>query len=176
MKKKVSLAQAMINHPKILLLDEPTANLDPTSRQEILETVREMVEKDKLTVFISSHVLTELETVISHVIMISHGKIILDAPIHEAQEMFKKGILIVDTSDNEAVYRALKDRYQCSVVDEGLRLMSDDMNQLKQDVVAEVYWRNLTLNLMQEEVMSLDSLYKHIMEGNGHESDNKENA
>ena len=90
--------------------------------------------------------------------------------------MFKKGILIVDTSDNEAVYRALKDRYQCSVVDEGLRLMSDDMNQLKQDVVAEVYWRNLTLNLMQEEVMSLDSLYKHIMEGNGHESDNKENA
>ena len=176
MKKKVSLAQAMINHPKILLLDEPTANLDPTSRQEILETVREMVEKDKLTVFISSHVLTELETVISHVIMISHGKIILDAPIHEAQEMFKKGILIVDTSDNEAVYRALKDRYQCSVVDEGLRLMSDDMNQLKQDVVAEVYWRYLTLNLMQEEVMSLDSLYKHIMEGNGHESDNKENA
>ena len=90
--------------------------------------------------------------------------------------MFKKGILIVDTNDNEAVYRALKDRYQCSMVDEGLRLMSDNMNQLKQDVVAEVYWRNLTLNLMQEEVMSLDSLYKHIMEGNDHESDNKENA
>ena len=40
MKKKVSLAQAMIHHPKVLLLDEPTANLDPTSRQDILDAVR----------------------------------------------------------------------------------------------------------------------------------------
>ena len=121
----------MINHPKVLLLDEPTANLDPTSRQEILETVRNMVENEKLTVMISSHVLTELETVISHVIMISHGKIILDAPIHEAQEMFKKGILIVNTSDNDTVYEALKDHYQCTVIEEGLRFMSENMEQLK---------------------------------------------
>ena len=75
MKKKVSLAQAMIHDPKILLLDEPTANLDPTSRMEILDTVRSMVNERKLTVLISSHVLTELETVIDHVIMINHGKI-----------------------------------------------------------------------------------------------------
>ncbi len=176
MKKKVSLAQAMINHPKVLLLDEPTANLDPTSRQEILDTVRDMVENEKLTVLISSHVLTELETVISHVIMISHGKIILDAPIHEAQEMFKKGILIVNTNDNDTVYEALKDHYQCTVIDEGLRFMAENMEQLKKDIVTLAYTKGLILNLLQEEVMSLDALYKHIMEGNNHESDNKENA
>ncbi|MBE6104407.1 MAG: ABC transporter ATP-binding protein, partial [Erysipelotrichaceae bacterium] len=54
MKKKVSLAQSMIHRPKVLLLDEPTANLDPTSRQEILDTVRKMVEEEHLTVLISS--------------------------------------------------------------------------------------------------------------------------
>ena len=176
MKKKVSLAQAMINHPKVLLLDEPTANLDPTSRQEILDTVRDMVENEKLTVMISSHVLTELETVISHVLMISHGKIILDAPIHEAQEMFKKGILIVSTSNDESVMNALKDRYQCTVEEEGLRFVSENMEQLKRDIVAQVFTRGLTLNKLSEEVMSLDALYKHIMEGDNHESDHKENA
>ena len=176
MKKKVSLAQAMINYPKVLLLDEPTANLDPTSRQEILETVRDMVEKEHLTVFISSHVLTELETVISHVIMINHGKIILDAPIHEAQEMFKKGILNVNTDNNELLNEQLGSKYQCTVTEEGLRFVSDDMSGLKQDIVSCVFNNHMTLNLLQEEVLSLDSLYKRIMEGNTHESDNKENA
>ena len=177
MKKKVSLAQAMIHRPKILLLDEPTANLDPTSRQEILETVRKLVEEEHLTVLISSHVLTELETVIGHVLMINHGKLILDAPIHEAQEMFKNGILIVDTTDNEMIFNHFSGRYTCRADGEGLRISAPDMNAVKKEIVRFVYEHDLTLNTLKEEVLSLDSLYKQIMEGEvSHEGDNKENA
>lgn len=61
MKKKVGLIQAMMHKPEILLLDEPTANLDPTSRYEIIQTLKRLVKQRKMTVLISSHVLTELE-------------------------------------------------------------------------------------------------------------------
>ena len=165
MKKKVSLAQSMIHRPKVLLLDEPTANLDPTSRQGILDTVRKMVEEENLTVLISSHVLTELETIINHVIMIDHGHIILDAPIHEAQEKFKQGILLVDTSNNDLLLEKLASRYEYRIEEEDIRFNTIEIEQLKKDIVGIVYNENLTLNMLKEEVLSLDSLYKQIMEG-----------
>jgi ABC-2 type transport system ATP-binding protein len=149
----------------VLLLDEPTANLDPTSRQEILDTVRKMVEEENLTVLISSHVLTELETIINHVIMIDHGHIILDAPIHEAQEKFKQGILLVDTSNNDLVLEKLANRYEYRIEEEDIRFNTVEIEQLKKDIVGIVYNENLTLNMLKEEVLSLDSLYKQIMEG-----------
>ena len=164
MKKKVSLAQAMIHEPKILLLDEPTANLDPSSRQEILETVRKLVDEKNLTVIISSHVLTELETVINHVLMIDHGKLILDAPIHKAQEMFSQGILVVNTSDDELLQARLPE-YEFARSEEGLRIQTADMDSLKRKIVEIVYKENMMLNTLTEEVLSLDSLYKQVMEG-----------
>ena len=177
MKKKVSLAQAMIHHPKILLLDEPTANLDPTSRQEILDTVRRMVQDEHLTVMISSHVLTELETVISHVLMIDHGKLILNAPIAEAQEMFKQGILWVDTNDNEKLLSGLAGTYNAELVPgEGVRITTKEMDALKKDVVRLVYSGGMQLNRLSEEVLSLDSLYRQMMEGEKNGSDTEKDA
>jgi len=175
MKKKVSLAQAMIHRPKILLLDEPTANLDPTSRQEILDTVRRMVGDEHLTVLISSHVLTELETVISHVLMIDHGRLILNAPIHEAQEMFKQGVLWVDCSDNKKLLSQLEG-YKGELFEEGIRLQASDMQALKNDVVRLIYTDGLTLNKLSEEVLSLDSLYKQMMEVENDVRDTEKNA
>ncbi len=177
MKKKVSLAQAMIHNPKVLLLDEPTANLDPTSRQDILDTVRKMVDEQHMTVFISSHVLTELETIINHVVMIEHGKIILNAPIHEAQEKFKQGILWVDTSDNDRLFEQLKDRYSCRMEENMLRITTKEMQQLKNEIVSFVYNNQIDLIRLNEETISLDTLYKQIMEGeNEDESNIQKNA
>ena len=135
MKKKVSLAQAMIHDPKILLLDEPTANLDPTSRMEILNTVRTMVKDRNLTVLISSHVLTELETVIDHVVMINHGKLIMDEEISTAQEKFKQGILVVSCNNNELLFEKLVGKYTVETARDSIRITADDVNNLKKEVV-----------------------------------------
>ena len=90
MKKKVGLIQAMMHKPEILLLDEPTANLDPTSRYEIIQTLKRLVKQRKMTVLISSHVLTELEMIIDHVIMINKGHVVLNQPIDVVQNEFDK--------------------------------------------------------------------------------------
>ncbi|HPW52873.1 MAG TPA: ABC transporter ATP-binding protein [Erysipelotrichaceae bacterium] len=165
MKKKVSLAQAMIHDPEILLLDEPTANLDPTSRMEILNTVRSMVQDRNLTVLISSHVLTELETVIDHVIMINHGKLIMDESIATAQEKFKQGILVVSCDNNELLYEKLEGRYSIEKAKGSIRITTADVNALKKDVVKTIFENDLVLNVLHEEVLSLDLLYKQALEG-----------
>jgi ABC-type multidrug transport system ATPase subunit len=164
MKKKIGLAQAMISHPSILLLDEPTANLDPTSRQEILSIVRQMVHEQHLTVIISSHVLTELQMIIDHVIMIDHGKLILDAPIAEAQQTFNQGVLIVQTDHDEQLALALAD-YKSDRNEQGsLRFHTDQLALLKKQIVKIVYENGWQLNRLSEEELSLDNLYKQMME------------
>lgn len=165
MKKKVSLAQAMIHDPQVLLLDEPTANLDPTSRMEILETVRSMVDEKKLTVLISSHVLTELETVIDHVIMINHGKIVMDEDIASAQQKFKQGIIVVKTSDNQLLLEKLENKYPYEKQDDDLRFHPSESDGLRKDIVKIVYENDLILSKMDEEFLSLDSLYKQALKG-----------
>ncbi|MGI6582215.1 MAG: ABC transporter ATP-binding protein [Erysipelotrichaceae bacterium] len=165
MKKKVSLAQAMIHDPQILLLDEPTANLDPSSRMEILDTVRKMVQERKLTVLISSHVLTELETVIDHVVMINHGKLIMDEDIVTAQEKFKQGILVVSCNNNDLLLEKLENKYDVEKSKDSIRIMTSDVNILKKEVVKVIFENDLILNVLHEEVLSLDLLYKQALEG-----------
>lgn len=165
MKKKVSLAQAMIHDPQILLLDEPTANLDPSSRMEILDTVRKMVQERKLIVLISSHVLTELETVIDHVVMINHGKLIMDEDIVTAQEKFKQGILVVSCNNNDLLLEKLENKYDVEKSKDSIRIMTSDVSILKKEVVKVIFENDLILNVLHEEVLSLDLLYKQALEG-----------
>ncbi|MBQ4253860.1 MAG: ABC transporter ATP-binding protein [Erysipelotrichaceae bacterium] len=167
MKKKISLAQAMIHEPEILLLDEPTANLDPTARFEILETIRMLVKSRQMTVLISSHVLTELQTIITDVIMLEKGKLILAASLEEAQKMFNKGILIVDTDNNAQLCENLRDKYSVENTDGVLKFSAEDLSGIKREVVREVYENGWMLNSMSEEKITLESLYKQVMEGEG---------
>ncbi|MFQ9921956.1 MAG: ABC transporter ATP-binding protein [Beduini sp.] len=166
MKKKVGLIQAMIHDPEILLLDEPTANLDPTSRMEIIDTLKKLVTQKKMTVLISSHVLTELEMIIDHVIMINKGRIVLDQPLSEVQEVFNKEILQVSCSDNQQMMDYLtKQGYECSLLKEKIRIKAADKQACKQSIVEFVYQNHFTLNLLQEEAVTLENLYKQLVEG-----------
>ena len=58
MKQKAGLAQALIHEPEILILDEPTANLDPLGRASLIKKIRGLVDERGLTVFVSSHILS----------------------------------------------------------------------------------------------------------------------
>lgn len=166
MKKKVGLIQAMIHDPEILLLDEPTANLDPTSRMEIIETLKRLVNQKKMTVLISSHVLTELEMIIDHVIMINKGRIVLDQPLSQVQEVFNKEILLVSCSDNQMLEDYLVELgYDCTRVKDKMNIKASDKTVCKQHVVEFIYQKHLTLDLLQEEAVTLENLYKQLVEG-----------
>jgi ABC-2 type transport system ATP-binding protein len=75
-RQRVGLAQAMIHDPEILILDEPTAGLDPNQISEIRDLIRQLGRKK--TVILSSHILSEVEATCDRVVIIHHGKVVAD--------------------------------------------------------------------------------------------------
>lgn len=76
MKQRLGLASALLNHPKLLILDEPINGLDPQGIMELRQIVRDLSKKDKMTVLISSHILAEVGQMCDRIIMIDQGKIV----------------------------------------------------------------------------------------------------
>lgn len=75
--KKFEIAMAMSHHPKLIIMDEPTANLDPLARNEVLEILQERIEEDNATVFFSTHITSDLDKIGDYLIFIYKGEIFL---------------------------------------------------------------------------------------------------
>ncbi|HEM4105148.1 ABC transporter ATP-binding protein [Streptococcus suis] len=81
MKQRLALAFALVKKPKILLLDEPTNGLDPAGIHEIRELIVQLAKEKGLTVFISSHILLEIEHIADRVGIINHGRLVYEGEI-----------------------------------------------------------------------------------------------
>lgn len=75
MKQRLKLAQALVHDPKILFLDEPTSTLDPHGRMEVLELIRDISTNKDIQVLISSHILADIESICSSVVILNKGKV-----------------------------------------------------------------------------------------------------
>ncbi|QKQ99450.1 ABC transporter ATP-binding protein [Metallosphaera tengchongensis] len=93
--QRVQLASALLKEPELIVADEPTANLDPKARSEFYDLVRRL-SKRGVTLFISSHILSELEKVVTHVVFISQGKVTFSGRINEAMNAGEEIYLLVD--------------------------------------------------------------------------------
>lgn len=83
MKQRLALAFALVKKPKILLLDEPTNGLDPAGIHEIRELIVKLAKEEGLTVFISSHILPEVEHIADRVGIINQGRLVYEGNIEE---------------------------------------------------------------------------------------------
>jgi ABC-2 type transport system ATP-binding protein len=75
MKQRLKLAQALVHDPKLLFLDEPTSNLDPRGRLEILELIKDIATGNGIQVLISSHILSDIESVCGSVVILNKGRV-----------------------------------------------------------------------------------------------------
>ena len=98
MKQRLAIAAALLGNPSILILDEPTNGLDPNGIIEIRQLIRKLVEERGKTVFISSHLLSEVEKMVSHIGIINRGKLLFQGTIEELNNLSKKQ-LEIQTND-----------------------------------------------------------------------------
>ena len=83
MRKKLEIITAISHHPKLLILDEPTSGLDPVARTEITNIFQKFIENDNCSIFLSSHITTDLERIADYITFINNGKIILSKTTNE---------------------------------------------------------------------------------------------
>jgi ABC-2 type transport system ATP-binding protein len=76
--QKIGLAQAMINEPKVLFLDEPTAGLDPLGRYEFLQHIKHLAKNKGVTVMFSTHILSDIESVCESVAILHRGRLVAE--------------------------------------------------------------------------------------------------
>jgi ABC-2 type transport system ATP-binding protein len=84
-RQRVGLAQAIVHEPEVLVLDEPTAGLDPVQIAEIRNVIRDLADEEGRTVILSTHILPEVEAICRRVLLISYGEIRVDGPLEEVR-------------------------------------------------------------------------------------------
>ncbi len=89
----INLAKALINQPELLILDEPTASLDPENAFHARGIIQQTAAQTGMTVFITSHNMPEIEKIADRVLFISEGRIVADASPSDLRDQFKAGDL-----------------------------------------------------------------------------------
>jgi ABC-2 type transport system ATP-binding protein len=107
MRQRLGVARCLLADPLLLILDEPTNGLDPGGIQEFREMIRAMVEQEGRTVFLSSHLLDEVEKICDHAAIVDRGKIITQGAIAELAEGSAQHELIVGADDMERALSVL---------------------------------------------------------------------
>lgn len=106
MKQRLGLALSLLPEPTLLILDEPTNGLDPAGIQEMRDLIRQMPEQHGITVFLSSHLLSEVEQMASHIGIIHRGKLVFEGTLASLQAQ-REEYLALGVNQPEAAQRIL---------------------------------------------------------------------
>ena len=115
MKQRVKLAQALVHHPHLVFLDEPTNGLDPAARDDMLSLVRKIGSEFGIAVLVTSHLLGELERISDHVVVLDSGRLLQSSATTDF--MHATGTLVVEVDGRHDADRLLGQ----ALVDAGLR-------------------------------------------------------
>jgi len=83
MKQRLGIAQALLTNPELIILDEPTTGLDPQGMKEVRGLIKELASEKKMTIFLSSHLLSEVELVATRMAVINRGELIAQGSVSE---------------------------------------------------------------------------------------------
>lgn len=169
MQQRLGLARVLIHDPQLLLLDEPASGLDPRARIEMMEVLRELQRLGK-TIIISSHILSELETICNRVAIIEKGKLIYSGPVQGVRDQMSSGRVVwvrVTSDQNQAValLKTLPDVAEVTMLDHQLKitLASHDIDH---SIIADVLVRGgAKLTELREDEIGLEEVFLRVTKG-----------
>jgi len=170
MRQRLGIAQALMNKPPILFLDEPCSALDPFGRVEILDMLTRL-KKEETTVFMSSHILADIERVCDTVGIINKGKLIVESPIDELRQRFATTIFELEFEEpGSPLVSALESIpwvQNIEVMEDGsdskLRVNVSDVNVAKKELPRLVVENGLSLCRYQLITPNLEEVFMELL-------------
>ena len=171
MRQRLGLAQALINQPQILLLDEPASALDPAGRREVLELIKQM--SGKSTVMMSTHILADVERVCDRVGIISKGQLIAEASQEELLQRYAVPAfeIEIDPTSKDKLHgwaeklRSLPWILDIVVDNLSARININDIETAKRELLATTIQSGLILTRYEIARPSLEDIFLHLTGG-----------
>ena len=162
-RQRVGLAQALLGYPAVIILDEPTVGLDPKQIIEIRDLIKGL--KDKHTVILSSHILSEIQAVCDRVLVINKGKIVAnDTPENLSKDMGENNKFIAKIKgDRQAIYNALIELEEVIGVDD-IGKNEDDVFEFEITTSSDTDARPVIFREMSKENMQILELKSSKMD------------
>jgi ABC-2 type transport system ATP-binding protein len=169
MQQRLGLARVLIHDPQLLLLDEPASGLDPRARIEMMAILQELQRLGK-TIIISSHILSELQTLCNRVAIIEKGKLIYSGPVQGVRDQMSQGRVVWARvlSDHDKALELLKTRAEFSevtTVDGEIKITLADSDG-DHSIVADVLVRGgAKLLELREDQIGLEEVFMRVTRG-----------
>lgn len=169
MRQRLALAQALINHPKVLFLDEPASALDPVGRKEVLDFIEQL--RGQCTVFMSTHILADVERVCDTVGIINRGKLVTAAPREVLLEQYAIPAFEVEVdAQSEALLTPWSEALQHetwvkTISLEGCvaRVIVSDVATAKKELLASITHAGLILTRYEVVKPSLEDVFLQLV-------------
>lgn len=167
LRQKVGIASVIIDNPDILILDEPVSALDPFGRKEMFDIIHSL--KGKVTIIFSSHILEDVERVCDHIILISRGRIIMDA---STDEIFSNGnTLLVNFKNKEDILK-IKEKIEypngfSENIENCLEIVGEDVLKLQKDIFSLLFRNKIEIKSVSMKNESLEEIFLREVRKNG---------
>jgi ABC-2 type transport system ATP-binding protein len=169
MQQRLGLARVLIHDPQVLLLDEPASGLDPRARIEMMAVLQELQRLGK-TIIISSHILSELETLCNRVAIIEKGKLIYTGPVQGVRDQMATGRVfwvkvVGDPEQAAGLLRARTEVNQVEFLEGRLKVTLND-HDIDPGCVADTLVRGgVKLVGLEEEELGLEEVFLRVTKG-----------
>lgn len=175
MKQRLGVAKSLVNKPKIIFLDEPTLGLDPRGQREIQQLLLQINRQDKITVFITSHLLKDIEVLCNKVSIIQNGILIEQGSIPQLQQKYMAHYtMYIQTENNAAAKAVIKTMENVRSIDstdhEKLEVklkkgLSDEkISVVKHKILTELFSAGLDIKEMAQKALSMEDIFFRVTE------------
>ena len=163
MKQRLGLAIALLSDPSLLILDEPVNGLDPNGIIEIRTLLLRLNKEFGVTIFLSSHLLAEVDKIVSHLGVLSHGKLVFQGPYSEVKALQQQSATIqINTNNNQKALEVLRPMFNPSVSPETFITISYQNEQQVAAACRLLVEENIDIYRVQLEKNDLENIFLEI--------------